>query len=118
MQFFAGFLVPALFLLLAGHVSAIPTGSGGNGSPWSGTSNWPPIPTWWPGGWSWPGQPAPPVSPPSPPPAPPVKPPVCIIGAGPAGLTAANRLEAKGYETVIFDKQAEVGGKCQAYYEE
>jgi cation diffusion facilitator CzcD-associated flavoprotein CzcO len=45
------------------------------------------------------------------------KPPVCIIGAGPSGLTAANRLESKGYETVIFDNQAKIGGKCQAYYE-
>ena len=43
--------------------------------------------------------------------------PVCIVGAGPAGLTVANRLEAKGYETVIFEKNPEVGGKCQAYYD-
>jgi flavin-dependent dehydrogenase len=44
--------------------------------------------------------------------------PVCIIGAGPAGLTVANKLQAKGYETVIFDKNPEVGGKCQSYYDE
>ncbi|KAJ7681404.1 FAD/NAD-P-binding domain-containing protein [Mycena rosella] len=44
--------------------------------------------------------------------------PVCIVGAGPAGLTIANRLQAKGYDTVIFEKDAEVGGKCQAYYDE
>jgi flavin-dependent dehydrogenase len=43
---------------------------------------------------------------------------VCIVGAGPAGLTAANQLESKGYETVIFEKQPEVGGKSQAYYQE
>jgi cation diffusion facilitator CzcD-associated flavoprotein CzcO len=43
--------------------------------------------------------------------------PVCIIGAGPAGLTIANRLQAKGLETVIFEKNPEVGGKCQAYYD-
>lgn len=43
--------------------------------------------------------------------------PVCIVGAGPAGLTIANRLQAKGYSTVIFEKNAEVGGKCQAYYD-
>lgn len=43
--------------------------------------------------------------------------PVCIVGAGPAGLTIANRLESKGYNAVIFEKNAEVGGKCQAYYE-
>jgi monoamine oxidase len=45
------------------------------------------------------------------------KPPVCIVGAGPAGLIAANKLESKGYQTVIFEKQPEIGGKCQAYYE-
>ncbi|KAJ7491805.1 FAD/NAD-P-binding domain-containing protein [Mycena galericulata] len=44
--------------------------------------------------------------------------PVCIVGAGPSGLTIANRLQAKGYDTVIFEKDAEVGGKCQAYYDE
>ncbi|KAJ7505772.1 FAD/NAD-P-binding domain-containing protein [Mycena galericulata] len=44
--------------------------------------------------------------------------PVCIVGAGPTGLTIANRLQAKGYDTVIFEKGAEVGGKCQAYYDE
>jgi ribulose 1,5-bisphosphate synthetase/thiazole synthase len=44
--------------------------------------------------------------------------PVCIVGAGPAGLTIANRLQTKGYATVIFEKDAEVGGKCQAYYDE
>jgi flavin-dependent dehydrogenase len=44
--------------------------------------------------------------------------PVCIVGAGPAGLTIANKLQAKGLETVIFEKNPEVGGKCQAYYDE
>jgi NADPH-dependent glutamate synthase beta subunit-like oxidoreductase len=43
--------------------------------------------------------------------------PICIVGAGPAGLTVANRLQAKGLETVIFEKNPEVGGKCQAYYD-
>ena len=43
--------------------------------------------------------------------------PICIIGAGPAGLSAASRLESQGKETVIFEKQAAVGGKCQAYYD-
>ena len=43
--------------------------------------------------------------------------PVCIVGAGPGGLTIAHELEAKGYRTVVFDKQPEVGGKCQAYYD-
>jgi heterodisulfide reductase subunit A-like polyferredoxin len=45
------------------------------------------------------------------------KDPVCIIGAGPAGLIAASKLESKGYDVVIFDEQPEIGGKCQAYYE-
>jgi NADPH-dependent glutamate synthase beta subunit-like oxidoreductase len=44
--------------------------------------------------------------------------PVCIIGAGPAGLSAAGRLEKKGIKAMIFDSQAEVGGKCQAWYDE
>lgn len=48
----------------------------------------------------------------------PVKNPVCIIGAGPAGLTAAARLEAKGIESVVFEKQTAIGGKCQSYYDE
>jgi ribulose 1,5-bisphosphate synthetase/thiazole synthase len=46
------------------------------------------------------------------------QPPVCIIGAGPAGLSAGARLEAKGISAVIFDEQKEVGGKCQAWYDE
>lgn len=44
--------------------------------------------------------------------------PVCIIGAGPSGLSAAGKLEEKGIKAMIFDKQEEVGGKCQAYYDE
>ena len=44
--------------------------------------------------------------------------PVCIVGAGPAGLIAANRLESRGYQTVLFEKQASVGGKCQVVYAE
>jgi len=43
--------------------------------------------------------------------------PVCIVGAGPAGLAAAKKLEDKGRKVVIFEKQDEVGGKCQAVYE-
>ncbi|MBE7182045.1 MAG: FAD-dependent oxidoreductase [Terriglobus roseus] len=46
------------------------------------------------------------------------KAPVCVVGAGPAGLTAAYTLQQKGYETVVFDKQSAVGGKCQSYYAE
>jgi NADPH-dependent glutamate synthase beta subunit-like oxidoreductase len=44
--------------------------------------------------------------------------PVCIIGAGPAGLAAAGRLEEKGIKAVMFDRQDEVGGKCQAWYDD
>ncbi|KAI0341193.1 FAD/NAD-P-binding domain-containing protein [Trametopsis cervina] len=43
--------------------------------------------------------------------------PVCIVGAGPGGLTIAHELEAKGISTVTFDKQPAVGGKCQSYYD-
>ncbi|KAI1077924.1 FAD/NAD-P-binding domain-containing protein [Whalleya microplaca] len=44
--------------------------------------------------------------------------PVCIVGAGPAGLTTAAELELKGKQTVIFEKQDAVGGKCQAVYQD
>jgi ribulose 1,5-bisphosphate synthetase/thiazole synthase len=44
--------------------------------------------------------------------------PVCIVGAGPAGLIAANRLESRGQQIVLFEKQVSVGGKCQAIYAE
>jgi cation diffusion facilitator CzcD-associated flavoprotein CzcO len=44
--------------------------------------------------------------------------PVCIVGAGVSGLTAAKALEGKGYKTVIFEKRDTVGGKCQSHYEE
>ncbi|KAF8572987.1 hypothetical protein K439DRAFT_1625385 [Ramaria rubella] len=44
--------------------------------------------------------------------------PVCIVGAGPAGLTVASQLQGKGYNTMIFDKNAKVSGKCQAYYDD
>jgi cation diffusion facilitator CzcD-associated flavoprotein CzcO len=44
--------------------------------------------------------------------------PVCIVGAGVSGLTAAKALEDKGYKTVIFEKRDTVGGKCQSHYEE
>ncbi|KAF5655219.1 FAD NAD(P)-binding domain-containing protein [Fusarium heterosporum] len=44
--------------------------------------------------------------------------PVCIIGAGVSGLTAAKALEDKGYNTVIFEQRNTVGGKCQSHYED
>ncbi|PSR82344.1 hypothetical protein PHLCEN_2v6087 [Hermanssonia centrifuga] len=43
--------------------------------------------------------------------------PVCVVGAGPAGLTAAHELQKLGYDTVVFEKGDTVGGKCQAYYD-
>ncbi|KAM0259918.1 hypothetical protein ACHAPA_010525 [Fusarium lateritium] len=46
------------------------------------------------------------------------RPPVCIVGAGVSGLTAAKALEDKGYKTVIFEKRDTVGGKCQSHYED
>ncbi|KAG7096104.1 hypothetical protein E1B28_006780 [Marasmius oreades] len=42
--------------------------------------------------------------------------PVCVVGAGPTGLAAAHELEAKNYSVVIFEREPEVGGKCQSYY--
>ncbi|KAJ3742935.1 FAD/NAD-P-binding domain-containing protein [Lentinula detonsa] len=44
--------------------------------------------------------------------------PVCIVGAGPSGLTVAHELEYRGVPTVIFDSNTEVGGKCQSYYDD
>ncbi|KAH8173260.1 flavin containing amine oxidoreductase domain-containing protein [Sarocladium implicatum] len=44
--------------------------------------------------------------------------PVCIVGAGPSGLTAAKALENKGREVVIFEKRPDVGGKCQSHYKD
>ncbi|KAM0203935.1 hypothetical protein ACHAQI_010271 [Fusarium lateritium] len=46
------------------------------------------------------------------------RPPICIVGAGVSGLTAAKALEDKGYKTVIFEKRDTVGGKCQSHYED
>ncbi|KAF4334937.1 FAD NAD(P)-binding domain protein [Fusarium beomiforme] len=44
--------------------------------------------------------------------------PICIVGAGVSGLTAAKALEDKGHKTVIFEKRDTVGGKCQSHYED
>ena len=35
---------------------------------------------------------------------------VCVIGAGPAGLVAANRLNRKGYEVTVMEKNENAGG--------
>ncbi len=35
---------------------------------------------------------------------------VAVIGAGPAGLVAANRLNKKGYDVTVFDKNEAAGG--------
>ena len=35
---------------------------------------------------------------------------VAVIGAGPAGLVAANRLNKMGYQVTVFEKQANAGG--------
>jgi flavin-dependent dehydrogenase len=40
---------------------------------------------------------------------------ICIIGGGPAGLSAAMYLEKKGYTNyVIYEKSDHVGGKCHS----
>ncbi|KAL4955403.1 hypothetical protein BDW69DRAFT_182601 [Aspergillus filifer] len=43
--------------------------------------------------------------------------PVCILGAGPSGLSAAHTLESLGRNVIIFEKQATVGGRAQNYNE-
>lgn len=35
---------------------------------------------------------------------------VAVVGSGPAGLTAANRLNRMGYEVTVFEKHEDVGG--------
>jgi NADPH-dependent glutamate synthase beta subunit-like oxidoreductase len=41
-------------------------------------------------------------------------PPVAIIGAGPAGLTAAHYLSLAGYRSTVFEKESEPGGMLYA----
>ncbi|KAL3441424.1 hypothetical protein BJX65DRAFT_254918 [Aspergillus insuetus] len=43
--------------------------------------------------------------------------PVCIVGAGASGLSAAHALEALGRRTVIFEAKDTIGGNAQNYYE-
>lgn len=35
---------------------------------------------------------------------------VCVVGAGPAGLVAANRLNLAGYSVIVFDRNEAAGG--------
>ena len=37
---------------------------------------------------------------------------MAIIGAGPAGLTAANLLAQEGYQIDVFEKRDHLGGNC------
>ena len=40
---------------------------------------------------------------------------ICIIGGGPAGLSAAMYLELKGYKNyTVLEKNDHVGGKCNS----
>jgi hypothetical protein len=41
--------------------------------------------------------------------------PVCVVGAGISGLSAAYRLKEKGYSVKLFEKNNIVGGKLHAY---
>ena len=43
--------------------------------------------------------------------------PVCIVEAGPAGLTAAKKLDDRGYKTAVFEQEPLLGGECQSYYD-
>lgn len=38
----------------------------------------------------------------------------CVVGAGPAGLEAARRLVAKGYDVTVIEKNSEAGGKVHS----
>jgi len=38
------------------------------------------------------------------------KPPIAVVGAGPAGLTAAHYLSLQGYKVTVFEAQSEPGG--------
>ncbi len=39
---------------------------------------------------------------------------ICVVGAGPAGLTAASALKARGYDNVtVLEREPRVGGRCK-----
>ncbi len=40
---------------------------------------------------------------------------IAVIGAGPAGLSAAYRLSERGTELAVFEKAREAGGLCRSY---
>jgi len=41
---------------------------------------------------------------------------VAVIGAGAAGLGAALRLREEGHNVTVFDKNADVGGRCRTFF--
>jgi thioesterase domain-containing protein/acyl carrier protein len=39
---------------------------------------------------------------------------VCVVGAGPAGLTVACELERAGHRAIVLEERPDVGGKCES----
>ena len=37
---------------------------------------------------------------------------MCVVGAGIAGVSAAIRLQEKGYEITVYESRSRIGGKC------
>lgn len=42
---------------------------------------------------------------------------ICVVGAGPGGLTAAMLLASKGYQVEVFEKQSFLGGRTSSFGE-
>ena len=40
---------------------------------------------------------------------------IAVVGAGFSGLTAACELQKLGYQVILIDKNAEVGGRAQTF---